>query len=175
MSIECPNHKTVSDKLSSCSVLTELGIPYIVSPNRSGSPCIKCIKEWETPPTIDSLTQVMKSVVKANGRIELPTIKERAISFGKALKEWVFDGFANMPEAGYQKRVNCCKENRCGMFDGKNCLACGCKIEDSELIKGKARYPLQTCPADLPEWKDNPGVEYLNQPNPGQCGSCGKR
>lgn len=167
MSIECPNHKYVSDKLSSCSVLVELGVSYIVSPNRSGSPCRKCVKEWSIPPTVDSLTPIMGEVVKANGKISLPTVGEQARSLVSSLVQWVGNGFKNVPVDEQKLRLDICKKNTCGMYDSESgrCNACGCFCE------AKSRFSHETCPANL--WPEI-GPEYKNQPSPGKCGSCGK-
>lgn len=178
--MECPNYKNVSKYISVCSILRdEFNIQYIQSLSRAGCPCHKCKNEWidEQPPTKDSLTTPMKAIVKANGKIELPTIAEQVTSYVSAIANWAFDGFANMPEVDYKNRVDCCVSNRCGLYDKEldKCNGCGCKIQDTNLGKGKARYPLELCPADQPEWKNTLGVEYTHQPNPAQkCRSCGQ-
>lgn len=173
----CPNFKYISGNISKCAVLEELGIQYIPGPSRSGYPCDKCKSQMVSGkiPTKDTLTDAMNTILIANGQMEQPNIVEQAKSFAKAIIKWAFNGFANMPEPEYQKRVDCCKENKCGLYKDNTCLGCGCQIEDTAMMKGKARYPLEMCPADFPEWKNNPGTEFLYQPVPGKCGSCGKR
>jgi len=178
--IECSNYTEVSSKIAKCSALEELGVQFIPSQKRSGSPCKRCKQEWveNKVPTKDSVTPTMNAILKANGKIPLPTVAEQVKDYSSALLNWVFDGFANMPEPYYQERVAQCLLNECGLYDKAldSCLGCGCKIQDTALKSGKARYPLSECPADMPVWKKSPGIEYLHRANPNQnCQSCGKR
>lgn len=170
MSIDCPNHIIVSSKLSKCSILEEFDVAYIASPNRSGGPCKQCQTEWVNgqAPTKDSLTTPMKAIVKANGKIELPTIAEQAKSLAASLIQWAGNGFKNVPANETERRIAICKENKCGLYDEESgrCNGCGC------VCSLKATFSHEKCPAEL--WPEL-GREYMNQPNPNKCGSCGNR
>ena len=174
--MDCSNHTVISKYVSKCSILDELGVNYIPGPNRSGGPCSRCKKEWDDnrPPTKDTLTPSMKMVLQSNSKISLPTITEQAVSFVSAVTKWAFTGFSNLPDGEYNLRVQQCKKNECGMYDEINdrCLACSCKIQDEGIIPMKARFSSEDCPAGL--WNRVP-TEYINQPSPGKCGTCGQR
>jgi len=165
--INCPNSKPVSKHVSQCSVLVELGVNFIAAEARSSSPCKVCKTQWVSGqvPTKDSLTDAMRLVVQANGRIELPTITEQATSFMSSIIKWAGDGFKNVPEIYYNQRVNKCRSNDCGMYEEGRCNACGCFVE------AKARFSHEKCPSNM--WEELP-PEIMNNVPQG-CGSCGKK
>ncbi len=165
--MDCPNYKYISEHVASCSVLQELGIKYICGPKRSCHPCKKCQEESKETPTKDTLTESMKLILSKNGKIELPTITEQATSFVKSVTKWAFTGFQNVPLDEQKRRLDIC--NKCEMLiEGSRCGLCNCFVQ----IKGK--FSGERCP--LNKWgPENLGPEYLNQPNPGKCGTCGAR
>lgn len=167
----CPNSTSISKHISQCSVLKELGIQFIVAETRSGSPCHACKTQWVEgkAPTQDSLTDAMRLVVQANGRIELPTITERAKSLASSLIQWAGNGFQNVPEDERKRRIAICESNACGLadLDSKRCLGCGCFFES------KSSFALESCPAGY--WgPENLGPEILNNVST-RCGSCGRK
>ncbi len=167
----CSNYIYVSDSLGKCIVLNNLGIEFIISDNRRSSPCVQCKKQWtDTPPTEETLTNVMKTVLKSNAKISLPTITEQAVSVTKSIIEWAYNGFENVPPLEAERRLSICKENKCGMYDAESdrCSACGC------FCSAKVKFSHEDCPAGL--WgKKDLGAEVLNNAPKGGCGSCGKR
>lgn len=169
--LKCENLTNISKNISSCKVLKEdFNIEFIPSPIRSGSPCPNCKAECgEKVPDKDNLTEAMKLTIQKNGKISLPTIGEQVKSFTKSIAEWAFSGFKNVPPNEQKLRLEICKKNTCGLYskDENKCLGCGCFLEG-----GKILFSHETCPANL--WPKL-GTEYMNQPNPGRCGSCGNK
>ena len=172
--IICNNYTYISKYVSKCKALEELGIQYIPGESRNGNPCGKCQKEWINGdiPTKETLTPSMQKILSANNKIPLPTITEQAVSVGKSLVEWAFNGFQNVPQHEAELRINICKENKCGMYDAESdrCNACGCKISGTSLTPGKANFSHEQCPANL--WPQL-GKEIINNAPKVGCRSCG--
>ena len=170
--IICNNYTYISKYVSKCKALEELGIQYIPGESRNGNPCGKCQKEWINGdiPTKETLTPSMQKILSANNKIPLPTITEQAVSVGKSLVEWAFNGFQNVPQHEAERRLNICKSNQCGMYneDSGRCSACGC------FCAAKVQFSHEECPAGY--WgKKDLGAEVLNNAPPNRCGSCGKK
>lgn len=169
----CTNYIYINEYISNCVVLSKLGIKNIPSDGRSNNICDKCKSEWNSPfsPTIENLTPTMVEYIN-NKKISLPTITEQAVSVGKSLVEWAFNGFQNVPKDEAELRINICKENKCGMYDAESdrCNACGCKISGTSLTPGKANFSHEQCPANL--WPQL-GKEIINNAPKVGCRSCG--
>lgn len=170
--MNCKNYKKISNKLGQCSVLNDYGVEFIIEENRASSPCNVCKQEWKNNecPTKENMTNIMSNVLASNGKISLPTITEQAVSIGKSLVEWAFNGFQNVPQHEAERRLNICKSNQCGMYneDSGRCSACGC------FCAAKVQFSHEECPAD--KWgKKDLGAEVLNNAPPNRCGSCGKK
>lgn len=167
----CTNYIYINEYVSNCIVLSKLGIKNIPSDGRSNNICDKCKSEWNSPfsPTIENLTPTMVEYIN-NKKISLPTITEQAVSVGKSLVEWAFNGFQNVPQHEAERRLNICKSNQCGMYneDSGRCSACGC------FCAAKVQFSHEECPAGY--WgKKDLGAEVLNNAPPNRCGSCGNR
>ena len=172
--IDCQHHIKISKYVSQCSLLkSEFNIEYIPGPKRNTFPCNICISEQSgVLPTKENLTPSLTNIVSNGGKISLPTITEQAVSVGKSLVEWAFNGFQNVPKDEAELRINICKENKCGMYDAESdrCNACGCKISGTSLTPGKANFSHEQCPANL--WPQL-GKEIINNAPKVGCRSCG--
>jgi hypothetical protein len=168
----CSNYKQISPKIAECSVLKTVGIKYIAGEKRSGYPCFKCKEQWidEKPPqTTEEATEPMKKIMEANGKMELPTLFEQAKSFIKAIANYIFAGFPNVPEGERRLRLNVCESNKCQQFESntRTCLACACPVDS------KVQYSGEDCP--IPgNWARLP-IEVINNAPPRRCPSCSGR
>jgi len=169
----CPNFKKTDENGNGkCEIIQSLGTDLLINENKRGSICYECKKQWTNNivPTIDNQTKIIQIVSKSDKR--QPPIFQQAVSLGKSLIEWAYNGFQNVPPNEAELRLNICKENKCGMYDAEKdtCNACGCKISGTSLTPGKKNFSHEQCPAGL--WPQL-GTEIMNNAHQGGCRSCG--
>ncbi len=74
-----------------------------------------------------------------------PGLLEKGLNLGKAMVNYALDGFANVSEEDYKKRLNIC-ENCPERTENWVCKKCGCGL------KLKAKWASQSCP--LGKWNN---------------------
>lgn len=172
--MNCPNYNEISKYVAECSAMQELGIKYIPSIKRSGSPCHNCLKEQSGVPTAENLTPAMSDYIERNKeKMPLPLISEQAVPFVKSMVRWALHGGTSDTEYNY--RLDICKTCELYDKDTDRCSACGCFISDGFLTPGKARVienkeAISDCP--LGKWSVL-GTDVRTGAAFKKCGSCG--
>lgn len=76
----------------------------------------------------------------------MPTITQMAENFGKALVNYAKDGFTNVNDEEFERRIQICNSNECGEYNSGRCNLCGC------YLTLKAKWASQSCPSPIKDY-----------------------